>query len=81
MSAPTVLVMKQVWRHPAWVSKGELGSGVWALPPTNHPHVGRPAGHFVELGQLDDLGPLSDRNLSSDLRHLITTPSEVPPLR
>ena len=61
MSSPLVLVMKQVWRHPAWVSKRES----WA------PGCGRsrrqitrmsvgPALDLVELGQLDDLGPVSD---------------------
>ncbi len=61
MSAPSVLVMKQVWRHPAWVSKRESWApGMGALAATDHPHVGRPALDLVELAQLDDLGARSD---------------------
>ena len=54
--------MKQVWRQPGVrVEEGELGAGVRALAPADHPHVGRPTLDLVELGQLGDLGAVSDR--------------------
>ena len=42
------------------VEEGELGARVRALAPADHPHVGGPALDLVELGQLDDLGAVSD---------------------
>ena len=61
MSAPTVLVMKQVWRHPPCVSKRESWApGCGRSRRQDHPHALGPALDLVELGELDDLGALSD---------------------
>ena len=63
MSSPSVLVMKQVWRHPAWVSKSES----WA------PGCGRSRRQITRMsvGQ-----PLSSQISVSSMT---SAPSRIPP--
>ena len=60
MSSSSVLVMKQVCRQPAWVSKRESWApGCGRSRRQDQAHVVGPTGHLVERAQLDDLGPVT----------------------
>ena len=51
------------------VKERELGARVRAFAPTDHSHVEGPALEFADLGELDDLGTVTDSPAKLGGRH------------